>query len=184
MKKATLPMIALILALLVSAWSPDSIVSASTFNATATIIPFSFQNQTGSKITIVLQGPAYYTLELKTGANKVNLLPGLYQYSYTACGKPQKGTVTVNIGAKLILPKCKTTAKGTVNIQIANNTHRYLTLNLTGPATYNFSLPAGKTTITVIKGTYTYRAWGCGGASKSGTKNLSRNGFVWTWFCL
>ena len=69
----------------------------------------------------------------------------------------------------------------TVSVKIINNTGGSLTLNLSGPATYSFTLGPGTHTIQVIPGTYTYTAWGCG-ATASGSKKLTK-GDEWTWFC-
>ena len=180
MKKTVVPILIIIMSLLLSAWSPAPTFTAA--SASAAKNTFTFQNKTGSKLTITLTGANYYTFNLKAGNNKLVISPGLYQYSYNACGKLQTGMVTIKPGAKLLLPKCKVT--GMVNVKIANNTNGYLTLNLTGPATYYLSLKPGANIISVVKGKYSYTAWGCGGASASGVKNLTRNGITWTWFCV
>lgn len=62
-------------------------------------------------------------------------------------------------------PAC--TDKG--EIIIKNTTGGTVTLYLVGPAPYTFYLPNGNTTLTVCRGTYNYTAYGCGGASKSGS---------------
>ncbi len=182
MRKIGLLTTILILSFMLSAWSPAPTLqsSPSSFAPSATTIPFFFENKTGGKVTITVQGPLYYSFTLKTGKTKTNISPGLYQYSYTACGKQNRGTLTAKNGAKFVLPTCIT--KGLVKIVIKNNTGGILTLNLTGPATYNFTLSPGKQTISVIKGVYKYLARGCGGATKSGSKNL-KSGTTWIWWC-
>lgn len=70
----------------------------------------------------------------------------------------------------------------TVKIPIQNNTGGSLTLTLSGPAQYSFTLGPGKHTITVVKGTYNFTAYGCGGASDSGSRVL-KSGIEWEWFC-
>ena len=66
----------------------------------------------------------------------------------------------------------------TVGVRIINNTGGSLTLNLSSPDAYSFTLQPGTNTIYVIPGTYNYTAWGCG-TTASGTKKLSK-GDEWT----
>lgn len=54
-------------------------------------------------------------------------------------------------------------------IDINNETGGVVTLYLTGPAKYTFSLGTGNTALSVCGGSYSYTAYGCGGASDSGT---------------
>lgn len=56
-------------------------------------------------------------------------------------------------------------------IQITNSTGGQVTLNLNGPTSYTFYLSTGDTTLTVCPGSYSYSAYGCGGASNTGTIN-------------
>ena len=56
-------------------------------------------------------------------------------------------------------------------IDITNSTGGSITIQLDGPASYNFNLGTGDTTLSVCEGSYSYTAWGCGGASTSGTIN-------------
>ncbi len=62
-------------------------------------------------------------------------------------------------------PDCKVDA----TIRINNQTGGYITIYLTGPASFTFNVPDGQQTISVCSGTYSYTAYGCGGASKNGT---------------
>lgn len=142
-------------------------------------------NKTGEKFNLVIKGPATYNLMIKPGKQTVKLLPGKYKYTYKACEAEKKGTLEFKKNNQvLVLAACKTkkAAGGMVNITIQNNTHGYMTLNLVGPATYRFSLKAGKNTITVMKGKYQYTATGCGGSVATGTVQLKKPR-VWTWFC-
>ncbi len=74
-------------------------------------------------------------------------------------------------------PPPEPTAGCAVNdkITIINSTNDWITLNLSGPGTFHFRLPAGKTVIEVCAGHYSYTGYGCGGDAlngemKSGTK--------------
>lgn len=65
------------------------------------------------------------------------------------------------------MPACSADGR----IEIENSTGAYVTLNLSGPAKYRFDLPTGITVLNVCPGSYSYTAWGCGGAKDSGTIN-------------
>ena len=67
------------------------------------------------------------------------------------------------------------TPRAVPTVKIDNDTGGPVWLNLSGPATYNLSLPACNSTITVQRGKYTYIAYGCGVASLSGHKQLGSN---------
>ena len=71
----------------------------------------------------------------------------------------------------------------TVRILIRNNTGGTLHLSLSGPAQYNFTILPGSHTISVVSGSYSYTGRGCGGATKSGTYELSWQTGDWTWWC-
>ena len=62
-------------------------------------------------------------------------------------------------------PTCNT--NGTILIK--NNTGGWISIYLTGPAKFNFDLTAGNTTINVCPGQYSFTAYGCGGATRSGS---------------
>lgn len=70
-----------------------------------------------------------------------------------------------------------------IPILVKNDTGGTLSLSLSGPATYNFSIPPGQQNIYVIPGTYNYTARGCGGAVESGMYDLSKSGDGWEWWC-
>ena len=57
------------------------------------------------------------------------------------------------------------------SIEIDNTTGGIVTLKLSGPMSYRFDLATGLTTLNVCSGSYSYQAWGCGGATDSGTIN-------------
>jgi hypothetical protein len=70
----------------------------------------------------------------------------------------------------------------TVQVSILNNTRGAVSLTLRGPCSYTFYVVAGSSSITVLPGSYSYTAYGCGGAALSGTRSL--DGTVeWTWYC-
>lgn len=62
-------------------------------------------------------------------------------------------------------PACKADSV----IHIENATGGQVTLYLTGPASFTFYLATGNQDINVCRGSYSYTAYGCGGASRNGT---------------
>ena len=186
--KIVIPLI--ILAMLLSGWGPASAEASSASDPTLQTQTGTLQlivnNKTGEKFNLVMKGPATYNWNIQAGKQTFSVVPGKYKYSYKACGGTEKkGTVEVKKNNHtLVLAVCKQQNKagGTVNVVIQNNTGGSITLVLTGPGSYRFTLGTGKQTINVVKGTYQYTAYGCGGASSSGTKKLSGKS-VWTWWC-
>ncbi|OGN74478.1 MAG: hypothetical protein A2X25_06220 [Chloroflexi bacterium GWB2_49_20] len=70
----------------------------------------------------------------------------------------------------------------TVQVSILNNTGGAVSLTLRGPCSYTFYLPTGNSSITVLPGSYSYTAYGCGGATSTGTRSMDGS-VEWTWFC-
>jgi hypothetical protein len=58
---------------------------------------------------------------------------------------------------------------------VENNTGGYITIDLIGPMKYHADLPAGNTTIMLCQGTYSAKAWGCGGATRMDTFDTNSN---------
>ncbi|MCU0488014.1 MAG: hypothetical protein MUE67_03565 [Anaerolineales bacterium] len=187
--KIKLVIAVIISALLLSGWAPVPIdwgaKQEETSQAAVATLTLVINNKTGETFTLTMKGPSTYTWTIKPGKNTQTIVPGKYKYNYKACGGTAKnGTVEVKKNNQtLVLAVCKQKAGDkAVSVTIQNNTGGYMTLSLTGPATYRFQVKPGKSTINVIKGKYTYTAWGCGGSSASGTKNL-KGGTIWTWWC-
>ena len=154
-------------------------------DASAKVPKLTINNNTGETFRIKLSGPKTYYFSLQKGKVKFEVEQGKYSYSYTACGGLQSGTVNVNKkGAtlKLNCPKSSQKDGKLVKVTINNQTGGSVTLYLTGPKSYTFYLAAGKSSIEVEKGKYNFTAYGCGGASHSGTRNI-KSKFVWRWFC-
>jgi len=62
-------------------------------------------------------------------------------------------------------PACESSSQ----LDISNTTGGQVTLYLSGPASYVFYINQGDTSLSVCSGTYSYTAYGCGGASDTGT---------------
>jgi len=174
-------------ALLISAWAPMP-ANAATFNSVAQPATATFtlvvNNKTGQTFTLTLQGPANYRWTVKPGKANYEVVPGKYKYTYQACGGPKTGTVVVSKdNQNLTLAVCKQKGSGGIaNVKIVNDTGGYITINLTGSTTYRFSIGPGRSTISVVKGKYTYTVYGCGGATVSGVKNMTSR-LTWRFWC-
>ena len=75
------------------------------------------------------------------------------------------------------------TCQDHIPILVKNDTGGTLSLSISGPATYNFSIPPGHQNIYVVPGTYNYTGKGCGGGVLSGTYDLLKAGDEWDWWC-
>jgi hypothetical protein len=142
-------------------------------------------NKAGDAISFRLSGPKGYTFTLKAGNNKLDVLTGTYSYSYFACGKTNTGKIEVKSkGAELRLDDCGggSSGSGDAKVVVNNRTGGALTLRLSGPQSYSWTIPPGKTTFKVISGTYSFTAYGCGGASKSGSVKI-KGTYQWDWWC-
>lgn len=150
-------------------------------------IQVQIQNKTGEQVRISLTGPTSYSFNLSTGKNKVEVVPGKYSYSYTACsGQTLTGKFNAKkVGATLTLPKCKKSGGGDtkeVKVTIKNNTGGSITIYLSGPKSYVFSFGTGTSKMSVVPGKYNFTVYGCG-AAISGTKNFKGGGLVWMFWC-
>ena len=65
------------------------------------------------------------------------------------------------------------------SILIENNTGGTLTLYLSGQAKFTFYVKTGNQTIAVCAGSYSYTAYGCGGASRNGTMSSGEEHEFW-----
>jgi len=89
----------------------------------------------------------------------------------TRTNTPRPTAVPYTMTPKATLAPTNPPCEINSSIEIENSTGGYVTLKLSGPMSYNFELPTGFTTLHVCGGSYSYQAWGCGGAKDSGTIN-------------
>ena len=140
-------------------------------------------NKSGSDLQISLQGKIPYFLAAAAGNSRHVVRRGTYDYSYYACGKWQSGELKIDSNAyEFKIPSCNTATGGGVKVIIVNDTHGTITLHLTGPQEYWFYIGPGRETVEVVKGTYDYTVWGCGGASASGSKKINSKS-EWRFWC-
>jgi len=170
MERKKLFIILAVVALLVTTLFPFPASAAGT-------VKWNVKNASTEKVTIRLWGPATYSLDAKkNGASKFDVVPGKYNYSMKVCGATINGEIEIARAAKPFkIPKC-------ASLIVNNQTGGGMTINLTGPASYNLSFSSGKTTKTVLSGSYSYTAYGCGGSSMSG-KIVVKGKKNWTFWC-
>ena len=140
-----------------------------------------FNNKTGVKIDKLvltpITGPKTYTFyNVAPGKTEFNIEKGKYSMEYSSCGKLKVKKVNITGTLKLNTASCPT-----ANVTINNITGGTINLTLTGPTTYRFTLPSGKTKITVWKGDYDYSCSGRCGTDSGEVK--FKNRLVWTWYC-
>lgn len=180
--KNKLFLVVVMLAVMLSGWMPGASAQAAEGDTLSLFI----NNKTGETVQLNLIGPQNYTFTVLPGKSTQLVQPGKYKYNYLACQGKKTGVFTISKnGKQLVLAACSKNQKQKnkeVKIRIDNRTGGLVWLTLVGPTTYQFSLKPGSSAIWVIKGKYTYTAYGCGGASVSGTRQL-RNGMLWSWYC-
>jgi hypothetical protein len=131
-------------------------------------------NKSIGTVTVTLTGPGTYTIFAPVGITTKEIPKGTYRYSYKACGLDYTGTLKATGGkSKLSIAKCKT-----ANLIIMNFTDSTLTVNLSGPATYYYSVPAHSAMRAVIlRGVYRHSSV-CHGKSFSGTWTITSARFL------
>jgi hypothetical protein len=143
-------------------------------------------NKTKTDVDLRLSGPGSYTIDGHGAKFKVNMLPGIYSYSYKVCGRTFYGTLVVAKGTLLVLPPCPASinTKNLTSFTVQNNTGGLLTLILKAKGvTYTLSLGPGPNVVTVQKAQYKYSVKGCSGGAKKGIINLFGYLRTWTWTC-
>ncbi len=147
--------------------------------AAAGTVRLTVNNKTGAVLeTLTFTGPQTYTFyNVPTGKSIFEVAKGKYRVTYKACGADK--TKVVNIQSNY---KFNTVACPVARIRVINDTGRTLTLVLSGPASYRFSLPPANTVITVLKGAYEYTGYGFCGTSRGTFK--ARGRMFWRWWCI
>lgn len=143
------------------------------------------KNKSRAEFVLYLSGPDRYELVIK-GTKKFNVVPGIYRYTYTACGTTQvTGTLEITKNTVMTIPKCPPGTPIPLTFLLKNNTGGYLNIVMTGSkGTYNFNLSPGNHNITVFAGKYKYVATGCGGKTLKGKINILGVWFkYWSFSC-
>ena len=148
--------------------------------AGVTTSQLTIDNKTTKVITVVLKGPKSYTIYALPGKTEKDIAGGKYTYEYTACGLKKTGNLTATSAkAKFKINACPTT-----KLVILNYSSTQLSLSMSGPERYTFSV-APKTVMraVVLRGTYKWSGSWCS-ESKSGTLVIKGNSGRWSfWGC-
>ena len=146
--------------------------------AAAGTVTLTITNKTGVAVRVTLSGDRSYSINAAPGKTDSLISPGNYMYSYQACGKTINKKLKVSgTKAKINIAACPM-----ANIKFMNETHGGMTMYLRGPASYKFVLVPGTTTVKVIKGSYTYTSYACGGHTRTGDVKITHS-IYWRWWC-
>ncbi len=165
MKKFRILAILVVSVILLGAYASISSAAPATYE-------FTVNNRTSKTLEVTLLGAQNYIISAPSLVKtRLDVKPGIYQYSFYACGKLNIGTVNMNKDRELKITLCtgstNTSGEGgtsaeLVNIVLNNKTYKTLTVALVGIENYSFDLIPGKTFATVYKGTYQMSYYDCG----------------------
>lgn len=159
----SLVMLAAILSLLLTAAAPAPLTSSPAApHQAGDLVRLTVDNRTDKPLRLWLSGPAFYFLTIPAETTEVfTPLRGEYNYSLSACGITVQETIDLSTNGRIIQPVCgsgrgqaapaaNTINMGTVaklvKVTFTNDTNGTLTLVLTGPATYVFTMAKGEET--------------------------------------
>jgi len=153
-------------------------ITALSPQAASGTIRFMVNNKTGAVLDrLVLSGAKAYTFySVPMGKSTFEIVKGKYKIEYTACGARKAKKVTIQSNYKFNTVSCPMAKINTIN-----DTGGLLTLILTGPSQYRFTIPAGNMRINVIKGTYKFTIYGVCGTT---TGTMTAKGRMrWNFWC-
>jgi hypothetical protein len=178
MKKSTFLFAFLVIVLVTTLWTPVPAAASSAMPATSTKTVLTINNKSVSTVTISMSGPAGYTIYAPVGVSTKEIAKGSYKVTYKACGVTKKVTVNANAAkAKLNIAACPM-----AKILITNLGPSTMSVTLSGPMNYRFSIPGRSSQmVSVMKGTYNWTSSSSCGSSHgtylfSGKKR-------WTFWC-
>lgn len=183
MKIRNFPLLLIILTLIIPIFSTPPIYSTQAAGTVQTdTTSLQIWNRALGPIVFQLSGPKKYSFIVKPDEKlTVQVLKGDYRYSYVACNKTQTDKISIKKPAKINTVKCEV-----AKVTMINNTSGPMTLKLSGPAEYFFTLQTGKTKIEVVKGKYKFLVHSdcmrSPGGNIKGAITLF-NGMRWPWFC-
>jgi hypothetical protein len=132
-------------------------------------------NKAGAPLYITLTGPKAYSFYAPAGKTEFDVEQGTYEISYYACGAQTTDTFLVKKKGGTLKILC-------VPVTVNNLTGDPFTIEFTGPANYYFNFPEGKTTISIVSGTYEFTISGPCGPDYTGTKTFVKK-YTWFWYC-
>jgi uncharacterized protein YraI len=127
---------------------------------------------------LIILGQAYNCgwLEVKMPDGQTGWVSATYLTYNLACSDIAKSSIPPAPTSVAQSSSCDASS----SIVITNDTGGSVTLYLNGPASFSFNLGTGESTVSVCPGSYSYTAYGCGGASETG--NMS-NGESHRFYC-
>ncbi len=184
----------IIIALLIGAWTPypaDTQASSAITNESrsykgmllaAKTPQLTINNQTGASFYLTLTGPQTYYFNIPVGKTKLEVEKGDYDLTYFACNANQTETVNVKKKGATLKITCASSkdkdddkSAKIPQLTINNQTGASFYLTLTGPQTYYFNAPDGKTKFEVEQGEYDLTYFACG-ANQAETVNVKKKG--------
>lgn len=152
------------------------ITAASTTLAAPKTYELTLNNRTTKTLEMALLGPENQIVSLPPfEKTRVDLYPGVYQYSFYDCGQLYVATVNMNKDREIKLTPCSGSNSGAtgntggggaspdlITFVLNNKTYKTLTVGLVGVQNYSVEVAPGKTSIDVYKGTYQLSYYDCG----------------------
>lgn len=146
-------------------------------------ILFFVKNETLTRLDVSFTSDLVYTFTVIPGRNKINLLPGPYQYSYYACGKLWIGQlIATKSRNELKISSCSTfsgkpeTGQEAI-VKVKNETGNKFILYLDGPQSYEFDVRATASRLIAVEKGYYYFVYTVCGIRVEGEVFL-RDGFT------
>jgi hypothetical protein len=141
------------------------------------------QNSSSAPVYIRFQGPVTRDFMLQVGKNVVQMPAGRYAYQYTACGIQFSDHINLPSGKVFRILPCKTTKIIIKNYTLTEAPGTGLTLRLSGPVNYYFTITKPLEKFTVQQGAYEFTLRGCGKLIQSGSIKFDTAQYRWTLHC-
>lgn len=132
-------------------------------------VQFFVKNETYSSFDVMFLSDVVHTFHVLPGKNKINLLPGNYQYSYYACGELWVGDIRIaKPDQDLRISSCSTNSGRpdtgqNIEFKVKNLTGAKFILTLDGPQFYTLDVKSSSSTLfEVQRGYYKFTYIACG----------------------
>lgn len=160
------------------------LMTASATLAAPKTYELTLNNRTTKTLEMALLGPANQVVSLPPfEKTRLDLYPGVYQYSFYDCGQLYIDTVNMNKDREIKLTPCSGSNSGVtgntggggaspdlITFVLNNKTFKTMTVGIVGVQNYSVDVPPGKTFVDVYKGTYQVSYYDCGKLNISSVK--------------
>ena len=136
-----------------------------------TVYPVQAYAVRGDKLIILGQAYNCGWLEVRTPDGQTGWVSSTYVTYSLACSEIAQVSIPPVPTPVTQASSCDLSS----SIDITNDTGGTVTLYLSGPANYSFTLGTGDNTVSVCPGTYSYTAYGCAGASETGAMSAGES---------